>query len=191
MLDTEEVGYFREGARKVAEELHDSLNAGWRLGPARIEDAAQAAQLIEPGGPLTRHLAVPHGAWTLLLTNGPHGTDLGMLPSLAARELGCTAIRAACVADGAALHPARILEVFGPEGTPPLLAIRSIAASNDGGSWIFETTGKPLPFEDQEAYKARRRSDRLTPQLLLTYLSRLGVPVNDEPAWHSALVIQQ
>jgi hypothetical protein len=170
--------------------LHDGLDGDWHWGDARIEDAAQAAQLIEPGGPLTRHLVVPHGGWTLLLTDGPHGTDLGVLPRLTARELGCVAIRAVCVADGKEPYPARILEVFGPEGTPPLLAIRAIVASNDGGSWIFETSGNRLPFEDQEQYKARRKSDRLTPQLLLTYLSRLGVPVNDEPAWRSALVIE-
>jgi hypothetical protein len=127
----------------------------------------------------------------MLVTNGPHGTDVGVLPSLVARELGCIGIRAECVPDGSDRYPARILEVFGPNGVPPLLAIRSIAVSNDGGRWVFETSGDPLPFEDHAAYAAPRKSDRLPPALLLAYLSELGVPIEVEPQWETGLLISR
>jgi hypothetical protein len=113
-----------------------------------------------------------------------------MIPSLAARELGCRAVRAVCVADDEDEFPARIMEVFGPDGTGPLLARRSIAAANDGGEWVFETTGTPLPFERADQYTRRRKSERFTPELLYEYLRRLEVPIDVEPNWSRAQLIE-
>ena len=58
--------------------------------------------------------ASPFDEWTLILSNGPMGTDVGVLPSQAARELRARAIRAVCVADDSPAFAARILEVYGP-----------------------------------------------------------------------------
>jgi hypothetical protein len=189
-LRTPEVGYFHAEADAVARWLSEGLGGEHAIQRLHASSADEIAALIRPGGPLTRRIAVPFGAWTMMVTDGPNGTDLGMLPSLAARELRCTAVRAVCVVDGSEIYPARILEVFGPEGKPPLLSIRSIAAANDGGSWIFETNGEPLPFEDHQAYDAKRKSERFSPDLLLSYLAALGVPVDAEPDWERALAIQ-
>jgi hypothetical protein len=188
-LPTAEAGYFDTDPMTFAKWLCEGLGHGHRIQGAGVESAAQAAELVAPDGPLKRRVVFPRGGWTMLVTDGPGGTDLGMLPSQAARELGCVGLRAVCVADGAARYPARILEVFGPDGVPPLLAVRTIAASNDGGRWVFETWGDPLPFEDEAAYAAPRKSDRLPPALLLSYLSQLGVPIDVEPNWTAGLLV--
>jgi hypothetical protein len=138
---------------------------------------------------MTRNAIVPIDGWTLLLTNGPTGTDVGMVPSLAARELDCRAVRAVCVRDGEDEFPARIMEVFGPDGSGPLLARRAITAANDGGEWVFETTGEPLPFERLDQYDRRRKTERFTSDLLYQYLRQLGIPIEVEPDWASSRLI--
>lgn len=112
-----------------------------------------------------------------------------MVPSLAARELGSRALRTVCVDDGDGEFPARITELFEPDGTGPLLAPRSIVATNDGGEWVFETAGEPLTFEDSARYARRRKSDRFTPDMLYEYLHQLEVPIDLEPDWGRAQLI--
>lgn len=140
---------------------------------------------------MTRYAVVPVDGWFIVLNDGPRGTDVGMLPSQAARELGVRGIRAVCVTDDEPDLPARILEVFSPEGTGPLRSRRSIVAANDGGEWVFETAGEPLAFERVERYKARRKGERFTPELLRSYLRELGAPVDVDPDWSVALLIER
>ena len=109
----------------------------------------------------------------------------------AARDLECRGIRAVCVEDGESEFPARILEVYGPSGDDPLFLERSVAAANDGGRWVFETSGAPYPFEDLEAYGKRNKSSRLTGAMLREYLIALGVPIEEEPDWRSAHLIEK
>ena len=73
----------------------------------------------------------------------------------------------------------------------PLAHERSIAAANDGGRWVFEASGTPFSFEDESAYGARRKSERLTSGMVMDYLAGLGVPVDVEPDWSTALVIER
>jgi hypothetical protein len=113
-----------------------------------------------------------------------------MLPSLAARELGCVAIRAVCVEHGEHPYPGRLLEVFGPDGAPPLAHLRSISAMNDGGRWVFEAAGEPFAFERPQAYVHRRKSARFTSALLYEYLRALDVPIDSAPDWTRALLVQ-
>jgi hypothetical protein len=94
------------------------------------------------------------------------------------------------VPDERAAYPARILEVFGPHGTPPLSSIRSIAAAKDGEGWVFEVSGTPFSFERTDQYAHPRKSDRFPPELLDAYLRELGVPVGDEPDWGGAILIE-
>ncbi len=65
---------------------------------------------------------------------------------------------------GTSVRPAR------PDGS----TIRSIACANDGGRWVFETTGNPLPIEPTFAYDARRKKDRLTRANLHELLRSVG-----------------
>jgi hypothetical protein len=53
-------------------------------------------------------------------------------------------------------------------------SVRSIHVMLDGDSWVFFQKGEPLSFEDVDRYRARRKKDRLTPQIVSTYLNQIG-----------------
>jgi hypothetical protein len=189
-LVTHEVGYIDAPPDKVAAWLRDRLGVDWSIRPADWDSLAQAVADLAPSPTMTRNAVVPVDGWTLILTNGPTGTDVGMVPSLAARELGCRAVRAVSVGDDEGEFPARVMEVFGPDGSGPLLARRAIVSANDGGEWVFETTGEPFAFERMDQYTSRRKSRRFTPELLYEYLRRLDVPIDAEPDWARARIIE-
>jgi hypothetical protein len=129
--------------------------------------------LLTPHVPMSCYAFVSCGEdRCAVFTNGPLGTDVGMLPSLAARDLGVRGIRAT-VASGR--YPANILEVFEPdERFDPLHLRRSISCANDGGRWRFDVAGLPFCFEDQPQYLKRRIRARFTPPMLTRYLFELG-----------------
>lgn len=185
---THKVGYFDVEVGLFSDWMADGF-PGWHKLSGRVSSLDDAVELLRPGAPLNRYLCVPVGHWSALLTNGPHGTDVGLLPSHAARELGCRALRV--VAHDLKPYPARILEVYGPSGTPPLLTERSIGAANDGGRWVFETSGDPYPFEDLAAYLRPIKATRFTVSMVLDYLRALGVPIDQEPNWAKAFTIEQ
>jgi hypothetical protein len=188
---TREVGYLEASAADVAPWLGDGLGEGWTIRGAGWEGLRDAVEALAPRPVMTRYAVVPMQGWSLVLNNGPRGTDVGMLPSQAARELGGRGIRAVCVKDEEPGFPARILEIYSPDGTGPLKSLRSIVAANDGGDWVFETAGDPLPFERLDEYKRRRKTDRFTSELLHHYLRELGTPVDVEPDWGGAFVVEQ
>lgn len=187
---TEQVGYFEIGAAVLADWIVSGFDAGWQ---SRLVDAAsmdEVVALLRPSPEISRYVCVPVGRWTALLSNGPLGTDVGVLPSYAARELRCRAMRVVNV-DDKATYPARVLEVYGPEGALPLSLERSIVAANDGGSWVFETWGEAYPFEDEFAYARRVKARRFTTDMVYDYLRALGVPVDEEPDWRNALTVER
>lgn len=190
MVITQQVGYFACGLEMFARWLHEGLDGSWAMKRPEWTSLAHAAADLAPGGVLTRYACMRIGEWTALLSNGPNGTDVGVLPSYAARELGCRAIRAVCVGDEA-MYPARILEVYGPAGEAPLALERSVVVANDGGRWVFETSGSPFGFEDQTAYRKRMKSSRFSEEMLAAYLQALGVPVDVEPDWSDALLLER
>jgi len=187
---TQEVGFIQSAAETVARWLSEGMGDDWVLRPVEWESLADAAAVMGPSPLMTRNAIVPVDGWSLLFRNGPGGNDVGMVPSLAARELGCRALRAVCVGDDEATYPARILELFGPDGQPPLLTRRAIAAANDGGRWVFETSGEPLDFERLDQYTRRRKAERFPPELLYEYLRRLEVPIDTEPDWAGSWLIE-
>ncbi|MGC4942477.1 hypothetical protein [Kribbella sp. DT2] len=187
---TQEVDYFRADHVLLANWFADSDEAWSVLDPewTSLQDAAAS---LTPAAPISRYAFVELGGWTLMLNNGPNGTDVGILPSYAARESGCRAVRAVYVADDDPGYAARIFEVYGPDTDSPLALRRSVGAANDGGRWVFETSGPPFAFEDLAAYRRRRRSDRLSGVMVHHYLRQLGVPVDTEPAWNSAVLVER
>ena len=187
---TQEVGFIQADAETVAPWLREGM-VGWVLRPADWASLADAATVMAPSPLMTRNAIVPVDGWSLLFRNGPRGNDVGVIPSVAARELRCRALRAVCTRDGEAKYPARILEVFGPDGQPPLLTRRSIAAATDGGRWVFETSGEPFDFERLDQYARRRKSERFPPKLLYEYLRRLEVPIDAEPDWRRSWLIER
>lgn len=187
---TDEVGFFEIGAAELAEWIRRGFDPEWTTRPLRMGSMDEAVALLRPGGIVTRYVCVPVGQWTALLSNGPLGTNVGVLPSYAARELGRRAIRVVSV-DDAATYPARVLEVYGPDGRPPLSLERSIVAANDGGRWVFETSGQAYSFEEQSAYANRVKARRFTTNMVLSYLRELGVPVDTEPDWEAAQLVER
>lgn len=187
---TEQVGYFDVGVAALAQWLSLGFDAEWAVRPARLTSMSDLVSLLAPGGEVTRYVCVPVGTWTALLSNGPLGTDVGVLPSYAARELGCRAMRVVNVED-TAVFPARVLEVYGPDGAAPLALERSIVAANDGGRWVFETSGAPFQFEDQSAYSRRLKATRFTTDMVYDYLRSLGVPIDAEIDWRGAIAVER
>jgi hypothetical protein len=188
---TQEVAYFDATPDTIADWLRDGLGGAWKERTRGWSSLQDATRDLSPAVPLSRYAIVPNGSWTLMLNNGPLGTDVGLLPSQAARELGCAAIRAVCVQDDEPGYAARILEVYGPRGEAPLRSLRSIVAANDGGKWVFETTGEPLPFERTDLYLRHPLSERLTPTTLYDYLRELDVPIDSEPDWGGTIVVER
>ncbi len=188
---TEQVGYFEVGPAVLADWIVRGFDSAWDTRPAGIVTMEEAvADLLPSGTEVTRYLCVPVGEWTALLSNGHLGTDVGVLPSYAARELGCRAMRVLSV-DDTATYPARVLEVFGSEGEQPLALERSIVAANDGGRWVFETSGTAYPFEDQSAYQRRSKARRFTTEMVYDYLRALGVPTDVTIDWSGAIVVER
>ena len=52
--------------------------------------------------------------------------------------------------------------------------VRTVYAMRDSHDWVFCERGDPLPFEEIGLYQARRKRDRLTPEIIATYLKRIG-----------------
>ena len=184
-VTTDSVGLFNCEATSLATWLIGELNLG--VAPQPVKTLSEVLKWLEVSTVRDRYVLVPLGAWSALLTNGPTGTDVGVLPSHAARGLGCPALRAVA-AEGS--HPATILELFQPDGIPPLLLRRSIASADDGGRWIFEEAGEQLPFEDPSAYRRPRKSERFTPEILSEYLVALGIPEVSDQTWTQVIALE-
>lgn len=186
---TETVGFFACDVGTLAAWLTEALGSGWNSRSSSFESLQDLCESLRPGGDLRRHALIRlEGGWTAVLTDGPTGTDVGMLPSLAARELGVVALRATSTGPSTHGFHGTILEVFDPEAEDQLRCRRSIAAADDGGRWIFEQFGSPFEFERVSAYSLRRVRDRFTAEMLSDYLSALGVPAISQ-RWPGALVM--
>jgi len=53
-------------------------------------------------------------------------------------------------------------------------SVRTVYAMRDSDAWVFFEKGDPLPFEETNLYHARRKKDRLTPEIIAMYLERIG-----------------
>lgn len=157
----------------------DGMGNEWDVRTVTSTSIDELCRILRPGASLSQHVLIPWHEWTAVLTNGPLGTDVGMLPSLAARQLGCNAIRATATAP-AARFPAVVLEVYDPAAADILRCRRAISAANDGGRWAFAQSGEPFAFEQLDTYTSRRVIDRFTPTMLHEYLGELGVPADLE-----------
>ncbi|GAA1559290.1 hypothetical protein [Kribbella lupini] len=126
---SQEVGYFDTSPGELAAWLLAGFTDEWAVVKPGWKSLGDAARSLTPAVPVSRYAFLGMNGWTVMLNNGPKGTDVGVMPSRAARDLGCRAIRAVCVADEDQGFAARILEVYGPEGDRPLALERSIVAA--------------------------------------------------------------
>ncbi len=121
--------------------------------------------------------------WTACFQSGIQGSDPTPAMSTLAERLGVLAMRV-CATPQSAKWPATIWEVFAPTqlgGTAPLGHLRTISASNDGGSWVFSETGARFPFEKPEFYDLPIKRDRFPRTLLEEYLQHFDLaPFSDD-----------
>jgi len=124
-----------------------------------------------------RRLFIPTNCgWVAFFQNGIQGSDPAFNMMRLSLRLGVIAMRV-CRAPPEARYQSVIWEVFATEelGGTRHGYRRSIAASDDGGRWIFEESGARYPFEQVEHYSAKRKRDRFTPEMLDLYLSHFGI----------------
>lgn len=188
---THEVAYVHVRTPDLACWVSKSLGPEWKETLAAWTDISDAVEALSPSRVISRYAFVPVADWSVVLNNGPRGTDVGVLPSQAAREFRCLGIRAVAVDDGDGPFPARVLEVYSPAGAEPLGLVRAIAAANDGGRWVFESVGEPYEFEDRGAYRNREKARRLTTLMVHQYLNCLGVPTAVVPDWSQVRVVER
>lgn len=187
---TQEVGFFDVDHEQLARWIQAEFGVKCTATSPGWTSVADAGVALGGPGPVTRRACITIGDWSLILTDGPRGTDVGGLPIHVAEAFSRRAIRAVCVDDDGPGYPGRILVVHGPDGEPPLNVERSIVAANDGGRWVFETSGTPYDFEDLAAYGHRLKKRRFTSEMLYDYLRHLGVPVDTEPDWSSTILLE-
>jgi hypothetical protein len=81
-------------------------------------------------------------------------------------------------------YGARVVEyrtTENPYNQEPTFGVHVI---NDAGRWCFYRFGEKRDFEDQKAYKALRKPNRFTVEMLVRYCRELGIPVYDRD-WYS------
>lgn len=189
---TTEVGFLQCGVEKAA-----SIFFNWHTKICYpLGQTVDTQNLIGPSLdillkkllPLTdlhlRFLFVPTKTnWTAYFDNGWRGADPASVTSYLAEEIGCLGIRAAwephTLKGDHGQFGAAVFEVY-DRPNPILNVRRSVALIHDGYKWDFETSGEPFPFEQTERYKARRKTDRFTPEMLDTYLKELGIDAFSE-----------
>lgn len=136
------------------------------------------ASLAPLSAELRRALFLPAGhGWSAFLQSGIQGSDPFPVMSYLATRLGVLSMRV-CATPSEAKWPAVVWEVYGPAalgGQEPLGFVRSIAASNDGGRWVFLQSGAPYPFENVEAYSRPKKKDRFTREMLAGYLAEFAL----------------
>lgn len=189
---TETVGFFACEVDIVAEWLCRALGSPWTSRPGSFASLEDLCGSLTVGGELRRRALLGlEAGWTAVLTDGPTGTDLGMVPSLVARELNAVAVRATATDPSTGRFSATILEVFDPAVRDLLRCRRSIAAADDGGRWTFEQFGPPFEFERVDAYERRRVRDRFTAAMLFEYLAALGVPSDWDAAEVAVVLVER
>ncbi len=169
--------------------------AGWRRGlnlepmeeslTGSLEDLIWRLQPVNLGN---RELLLrTQSSWTAYFSNGLFGADEAPVGQLA-RMLRCRAVfvvwwavprfealRFQLLAD----HPTEFLNY---ERTVDL-------GHDDGGQWAFSATGHIQPYEELEAYGARRKQDRFTASMLERYCRALDIHPFEEEFFHAGVVL--
>ena len=65
--------------------------------------------------------------------------------------------------------------VLGPQTGRDHVRAVWVSEEEDVGRWHFGTDGEVQPYEDVEAYRRRRHTDRFTEQMLIDYAATVGL----------------
>lgn len=128
-------------------------------------------------GPTSRSVFVPcRNGWTALFENGRSGADPSPIRVLS-KHLECRSMRVtSTLNDPVTSQFGAVLWSVFSDGE----SVRSIAAANDGGRWVFEQFGVAFDFENLDAYRARIKSKRFTSAMMEAYLNHFGISLHDK-----------
>lgn len=194
---TSEIGFLEAGCEEASRAFIEwqtplQRDRGVTLKAERVRGTLREVLLrLQPLTSVERRkfLFVPTvGGWTAYFDNGWRGADASSTISTLALQLGCRGLRAVSAPDtiqgtgreAKGRYGAVIFELYGPNNTDFLNYVRTVSIVNDGGSWSFDQSGEPLPFEDTRAFAHRRIQERFTPSMLDRYLHELGISAFDE-----------
>lgn len=181
------VQYIQAPVDAVADELSPRFTAR----PAGTSLIDALGLLLPFESPWSRVLLAPCGDWTALLNNDLHGGDSTAPGPAISGRLNVPCVVASAVPRYGPGHEQTQLEVFGPEGRPPLMYLRSLSATATDGRWEWYESGTPFGFEDTQRYTARRKRDRFDRELLLDYLEHLGIPARTDTTYGAAVLLQE
>jgi len=210
---TKEIGFLEAECAVAVRTFTDWLEALQRDRGVSLTTRAVSGcldEVLQTLLPLTsldrrRFLFVPTASpWVAYFDNSYRGTDATGVMAYLARLIGCRGLRIVAVPNtirGTGMaqtgrYGAVMLELYGPHDTDWLNYVRTIAAANDGGRWVFQQSGTPFPFEDIERYNARRVKDRFTFEMLQQYAQELGLAPFDEsfylpPSDNTAMLVEK
>ena len=141
--------------------------------------------------PWTRELFLPLGRWTGYLNNGGDGGDPTASVAVTAQALGVRHVVAISSPSYGPGHSSTQLWLSGPGGEGAQQSIRTISAYQQDGRWSWLETGSVQAFENTARYARRRIRERFDRDLLLAYLSALGVDLTDDARWGDGVIVQQ
>ena len=135
--------------------------------------------LLPLTGPLARHLWVEASdGWTAYFDNFINGGDpWGTIVQLST-SLGCRGVMCTCVPATPTTYGGTRFDLYGQAPTMSFNCTRTVAAIDDDG-WVWSAEGAVQPFEETDAYRARRIRDRLTPAMIDRYCRALGIRAFD------------
>jgi hypothetical protein len=157
----------RQELRQVVEER----------GPIRFPECTSLLDPLE--APWTVEVLIASGDWTTYLNNGIDGGDSTAAAPYLCTRLGCDCVVATHAPPYGPGHASTQLWMMGPDGEPPLMNVRTLAAHAEDGRWSWVTSGPLQPFENPERYTARRIKDRFDRALLVEYLAAMNIRVDD------------
>lgn len=166
----------------------------------KVDGFAESLHRLEPlvsnGRPRVL-LVEMDGGWTAYFDCGVNGTD----PDSPIRHLSRTLRTWGLLTENVAPDNAGItgtasgrggsvlFALLGPERSDFLNYVRSIQATYTEDRWHFHASGVEQPFEETEAYTARRIRDRFTSEMLERYCQALGIDIFNPAAYGPRCVL--
>ncbi len=134
------------------------------------------SSLLPLTGPQSRYIwvATTNGSWTAYFDNSRNGSDPWSPIRYLARTMRCRGIAILWAPQTRKSYGGTRFDLYSqrPADAPN---IRTVSAINDGGRWVWTAIGQAQPFEETDAYLAKRVRDRLSPEMLDRYCQALGI----------------
>jgi hypothetical protein len=150
----------------------------------------EALASMEPLGPYNKFLLMrARDGRTVLFTN-TFFAAVELPTSYAAENLGVSSYTVCNVPntisrdERSGAYGARKVEFRTADNPITEEPVFGVQVMNDAGRWCFYRSGEKRDFEDHKAYKAVRKANRFTVEMLVKYCRELGIPVYDRK-WYS------